>query len=110
MELNVPIFWTYTLKVLLGVEDERLVQKLWQRYPKNAALGFLLRRCESPSLALEVTQQRIRQLASLLSPAQLIDTAESLTPRGRPRPKALTDLQERILGLLDHEGHWKWHD
>ena len=109
MEL-VPGFWTFTLRTLFGVADDQLIQQLWAVYPKSAALRFHLHRCGTPATALEVTKQRVRHMGRLLEPNVLLGTCEKLAPRGRQRPKALTDLQERILGLLDHEEHWKWHE
>ena len=109
MELA-PEFWYYTMDELLGVSDQRLAQKLWDQYPKPLAMRYLLIRCATPAMSLAVTQQRVRQLSALLEPNVLLATVEKLVQPGRPRPREIRDLQERILGLLDHEGHWKWLD
>jgi hypothetical protein len=103
-----PAFWAYTLRVLLGLEDEHLIAEIWERFPKSQALLYLLARCETPSLSLEITRQRVQQFAYLVEPRYLLGVVEAMTKERPTKPPELVLFEERLLALLDASGSWKW--
>jgi hypothetical protein len=88
--------------------DESFAKKLWEPYPKSQELIWQLSLCGERTGPLS---DRIRHLADMIPPGQLIATSLVLSPEktGRPRMAEAVRFEGRVLALIDRDGRWKWH-
>src|SRR5215510_6122782 len=107
MEL-IPPFFELTMTHLLG-SSQRLAREVWALYPASEALRYQLALCCGPAPSPILAMERMRHAARLLSPQILIRTLERLiAAKGRYSAEA-RQVEERILQLIDSQGHWLWY-
>src|SRR5262245_54520584 len=108
MELTPPPFFMLTMTHLLG-SSQRLARECWRLYPASEALRYQLGLCNGPAPSPTLAMERMRHAARLLSPRLLIRTLERLIEaKGRYSQEARR-VEERILQLIDSQGHWLWY-
>jgi hypothetical protein len=101
-------YFYFLLQGFLGCRSARLCADIWRHYPKSQTLLFQLGHCAAPASSQAEIVARIRRLSELLDPATLTRTIEKVVPRGKPRPPAICELEERILYAMTPDGHWRW--
>src|ERR1700752_4728739 len=97
------------LRELFQVRSAKLRAALWQVYPKSTALVYTLARCGELAPTPQIAAQRIKHLSQALEPRYLLMAAEKIAPAGRVRPVELHRFEEKVLAIIDRDGHWLWH-
>jgi hypothetical protein len=103
-----PQFWDFMMTSLFRVQNPRLRQQLWDRYPKSTALSWQIQRCGERAPSEQAMYDRVRQLCQHIDPLVLLRVVDGLAPLGRARPQEIIDLEETVLGLMDKHGKFKW--
>jgi hypothetical protein len=103
-----PQFWDFMMTSLFRVQNKRLRQQLWDRYPKSTALSWQIQRCGERAPSEQAMYERVKQLCQHIDPVVLLRAADGLAPLGRGRPQDIIDFEEVVLGLMDKHGKFKW--
>jgi hypothetical protein len=103
-----PDFWILMMTRLLGT-GEGFAHKLWRHYPASQALRWQLQLCQHVPANTEAWASRVKHLSELMSPVWLLQTSLRMAPeRGQNRPKEHVAFEQKLLQLLDRNGHWRW--
>jgi hypothetical protein len=103
-----PELWVLFMETFLGAEDG-LAQALWPYMPQKDVLVWQFGLIKARADAQRPAQERVRRLGRVLTPRLLLGASLALAPEdGRPRPKGIIDLEERILSMMNRDGTWRW--
>jgi hypothetical protein len=103
-----PAFWHLMLRELFQVRSAKLRAALWHAYPASMALRFALERCGERAPSDLAAIERVRHLAGLIEPKYLLVAAEKLVKPGQTRPPELRQFEQKVLAIIDRDGHWIW--
>jgi hypothetical protein len=107
--MQAPLFWHVMFERLFRVQNRKMREQLWQAYPASLALRYQLDLCGTQAPSGVQAGERVRHLAALIAPKDLLAVAQKLTVPGRRRPAAVRQFEETVLRLTDKDGQWKWH-
>jgi hypothetical protein len=107
--MQAPLFWHVMFEQLFRVHSRKMREQLWQAFPASQALRYQLDLCGTLAPSGVQAGERVRHLAALITPKDLLATAQKLAVPGRTRPAAVREFEETVLRLTDKNGGWKWN-
>jgi len=105
-----PALWQVVCESRFGASP-RLAGELWDSYVETYPHTSRTTRFELDRLSTQcpdwAVEQRVRRLAEVVTPQDLLTAAQRLSPEGCPRRRDVRAFEETVLRHVNEAGDWR---